>query len=71
MTIESLKGCGLFTTDKEGVISSWSIGSEKLFGYKEKEIIGKNFSLFFTPEDIKKDILRKGAKRRIKKTAIS
>lgn len=56
MMVESLKGYSLFTTDMAGNISSWNVGSEKLFGYKENEIIGKNFALIFTQEDIQKSI---------------
>lgn len=59
MMIESLKGYSLFTTDKGGNISSWNVGSEKLFGYKEGEIIGKNYVLLFTPEDIQKNVPEK------------
>lgn len=56
MIVESLKGYSLFTTDKAGNISSWNVGSEKLFGYKENEIIGKKFTVIFTQEDIRKSI---------------
>jgi len=59
MMVDSLNGYSVFTTDKKGNISSWNTGSEKLFGYKEKEAIGKNFSIIFTDEDIKKSIPRK------------
>jgi len=70
MMIESLDGQSIFTTDKGGVISSWNSGSEKLFGYKEKEVIGKNVSLIFTPEDIKKNIPKKELKEAKKKDKV-
>jgi PAS domain S-box-containing protein len=59
MMVESLSGYSMFTTDKKGNISSWNTGSEELFGYSEKEIIGKNVSLIFTSEDIHKSIPKK------------
>ena len=62
MMIESLDGYGVFSTDKEGNISSWNIGAQKLFGYKEKEIIGKNISLFYNVEDIKNSVPKKELK---------
>jgi len=62
MIVESLNINSLFTTDKGGNISSWNFGSEKLFGYKEEEIIGKNFSLLFTSEDMQKSIPQKELK---------
>ncbi|HWJ91960.1 MAG TPA: PAS domain-containing protein, partial [Flavisolibacter sp.] len=32
-------------------ILSWNAGAEKIKGYKEHEIIGQNFRLFYMPED--------------------
>lgn len=52
---DSLEDYAIFTTDKEGCVRSWNSGAEKLLGYKEKEIIGKNASVLFTPEDLKKE----------------
>jgi len=49
-----------------GDISSWNLGSEKIFGYREKEIIGKNISIFYTAEDIKKLMPEKEVKESIK-----
>ncbi len=51
MLVESLTGYGIFTTDKEGNISSWNVGAAKLLGYTEQEIIGKNVSIIFRLED--------------------
>lgn len=62
MMVESLEENCLFTTDTAGNVSSWNTGSEKLFGYKEGEVIGKNFSLIFTAEDIKKSVPEKELK---------
>ena len=53
-----MTGYGVFTTDKKGTISSWNAGAQKLFGYKEKEIIGKNASLIFRQKDINKHKLQ-------------
>ena len=33
-------------------ITSWNPGAERLLGYAESEIVGKDYSLFFTPEDV-------------------
>jgi PAS domain S-box-containing protein len=35
----------------EGVIQNWNNGAEKIKGYKSEEIIGKNFRIFYPPED--------------------
>lgn len=39
--------------NKDGVIENWNKGAEKIKGYKAEEIIGKNFSIFYTEEDRK------------------
>ncbi|MBS1493729.1 MAG: PAS domain S-box protein [Bacteroidetes bacterium] len=40
----------VYTEDNDGAITSWNKGSEKFYGYKSKEILGKNSSLLL-PED--------------------
>lgn len=43
---------GIFAIDPKGNIQTWNKGAEKLKGYTAKEIIGRNFSIFYTEEDI-------------------
>lgn len=38
--------------DKDGTILNWNKGAEKIKGYKESEIVGKNFRIFYRPEDL-------------------
>ncbi len=47
-------------TDAQGIITDWNIGSEKLYGYSEKEAIGQTVSILHVPEDtehITEDVL--------------
>lgn len=39
-----------FTVSPEGIITSWSKGAEKMYGYSEQEIVGKSVKTL-TPED--------------------
>jgi len=48
---DSLEDYAVFTTDKQGKISSWNIGAQNLLGYTEDEIIGQNTVIFFTEKD--------------------
>ena len=49
---ESVQDHGLFMIDAQGVVTTWNSGAERQKGYTAEEIIGKNFSCFYTPEDV-------------------
>jgi PAS domain S-box-containing protein len=53
--LDSLEDYAVFTINKSGEVNSWNSGAEKVLGHSEKEIIGINFAVFFTQEDIEKD----------------
>lgn len=50
--LDSLEDYAVITTDKNGDINSWNSGAERVLGYAETEAVGRNASIFFTPEDI-------------------
>ncbi|HEY0128418.1 MAG TPA: PAS domain S-box protein, partial [Rubrobacteraceae bacterium] len=50
--VESVKDYAIFATDKAGNIVNWNAGAEHIFGYAEAEIIGRNASILFVPEDV-------------------
>jgi len=51
----------IVTKTLEGVITSWNSGGEKIYGYTEQEIIGKNISILIPPnqENELVDLLKK------------
>lgn len=51
--VDSVKDYAIFLLDKNGIVSSWNAGAERLKGYKAEEIIGKHFSVFYPEEDNK------------------
>ena len=42
----------LYLLDPDGNIETWNVAAERIKGYRAEEIIGRNFALFFTPDDI-------------------
>lgn len=51
--IEEVEDYAILLMDKDGFIQNWNKGAEKIKGYKESEIVGKNFRLFYREEDQK------------------
>lgn len=54
LLVDSVTEYAIFMLDPAGYIVTWNAGAERLKGYSESEIVGKHFSLFYTPEDIQR-----------------
>jgi PAS domain S-box-containing protein len=54
MLVDSVHNYAIFMMDPRGRIVSWNAGAERTKGYKAAEIIGRNFSCFFPPEDVER-----------------
>lgn len=51
LLVQGVVDYAIYMLDPKGVITSWNAGGERIKGYASGEIIGQNFSRFFTPED--------------------
>ena len=49
--VDSAADYAIFVLDTEGHIQSWNLGSERMNGFSPEDIIGKHFSVFYTPAD--------------------
>lgn len=49
--VDDVEDYAILMMDKAGFIQNWNKGAEKIKGYKAKEIIGKNFRIFYSKED--------------------
>ena len=49
--VDAVKDHAIYLLDKDGYITTWNTGAERLKRYSSEEIIGKHFSRFFTRED--------------------
>jgi PAS domain S-box-containing protein len=49
--VEAITDYAIYLLDPNGNVASWNPGAQRFKGYQPPEIIGKNFSVFYTPED--------------------
>src|ERR1700676_4123739 len=65
MLLDEVEDYAIFMLDPQGTVVSWNAGAERIKGYRGEQIIGHNFSCFFSPEDIKRgrpeEVLRMAA----------
>jgi PAS domain S-box-containing protein len=54
MLLDGIQDYAIFMMDPLGQVVSWNAGAERIKGYKAEEIIGRSFSCFFPPDDIKR-----------------
>lgn len=51
LMVEEVQDYAILYLNHEGIVENWNLGAEKIKGYKAEEIIGKNFSNFYTDSD--------------------
>lgn len=51
MLVQSVTDYAIYMLDRDGIVSNWNQGAERIKGYRPEEIIGRHFSLFYTQED--------------------
>jgi PAS domain S-box-containing protein len=51
LLIESVRDYAIFMLDPDGTVRTWNAGAQAIKGYQAHEIIGRHFSVFYTPED--------------------
>jgi PAS domain S-box-containing protein len=49
--VQEIQDFAIILMDVDGTILSWNKGVESIKGYKEHEIIGQNFRIFYLPSD--------------------
>jgi PAS domain S-box-containing protein len=48
---EEVKDYAILLLSVDGLVLNWNQGAERIKGYKESEIIGKHFRIFYLPDD--------------------
>jgi PAS domain S-box-containing protein len=52
LVVESVRDYAIFQMDHEGKIVTWNAGAGHVLGWEEREILGKDAAVIFTPEDV-------------------
>jgi PAS domain S-box-containing protein len=52
LMVAQVRDYALFVLDPTGRILSWNIGAERIKGYASEEVIGRHFSVFYTPDAV-------------------
>jgi PAS domain S-box-containing protein len=51
LLVQGVTDYAIYMLDRDGRISSWNAGAQRIKGYRPEEIIGEHFSKFYTDED--------------------
>jgi PAS domain S-box-containing protein len=54
--IDEVEDYAILLLSPDGIIENWNSGAEKIKGYKPEEIIGKNFRIFYPPQDVENKV---------------
>ena len=49
--VEAVTDYAIYMLDPQGNVITWNVGAERIKGYPAEEILGQNFSRFYTEED--------------------
>ena len=49
--IREIQDYAIILLDDDGTILTWNKGAQTIKGYKEEEIVGQNFRIFYLPRD--------------------
>ena len=53
LLVEGVRDYAIFMLDPTGHVASWNSGAQLIKGYTAAEIIGRHFSIFYPPEDVR------------------
>jgi PAS domain S-box-containing protein len=51
LLVQGVSDYAICMLDKEGRVTSWNLGAQRIKGYRSDEIIGQHFSRFYTEQD--------------------
>jgi len=57
--IKEIQDYAIILMDADGTILTWNKGAQSIKGYKEEEILGQNFRIFYLPRDREENLPEK------------
>lgn len=51
LLVQGVTDYAIYLLDQDGIVTNWNLGAERIKGYQPEEIIGRSFSVFYTPEE--------------------
>lgn len=51
LLVESVAHFAIVVLDRQGYVTNWSLGIQRVSGYTTQEIVGRHLSIFYLPED--------------------
>jgi PAS domain S-box-containing protein len=54
--VEDVQDFAIFILDADGIVQTWNVGAERVFGFTEDEITGQNFSRLFLEEEVRSGV---------------
>ncbi|HSK05174.1 MAG TPA: PAS domain S-box protein [Kofleriaceae bacterium] len=49
--VETIEDYAIFLLDPDGIVQSWNTGARRIKGFEAHEIVGRHFSVFYSPTD--------------------
>ena len=56
LLVDAVVDYAIYMLDTNGLIRSWNSGAKKIKQYEQSDVLGRHFSLFYTPEDLASDL---------------
>lgn len=51
LLVQSVTDYAIYMLSPDGHLTNWNLGAQRIKGYRPEEVIGKHFSMFYTPAD--------------------
>jgi PAS domain S-box-containing protein len=51
LLVQGVTDYAIYMIDRDGLVTNWNAGAQRIKGYCPDEIVGRHFSLFYRPED--------------------